>query len=313
MLVKQLSIGDKTLKNNILLAPMAGYTDYAFRCLELEQGYGFCYTELVSAKGLFFKGDNSKALLFSGNDYASTGAQIFGSDEYYMRLACESENLSKFDIIDINFGCPVPKVYKYGDGSALLKDILKAEKIVKECVKSGKNITIKIRTGLKEGDDVATDFALMAENAGAKAITIHGRVREAYYSGEPNFNAIAKAKASVKIPVIANGGIFTVKDAEQMIDKTGADGIMIARGATQNPFLICELLNDDSPKDTKAFMKRHLSLMVENFKGEKRACLEFRKFISGYLKGREGIKQVKLKLLQAQTQSEIFDIIDNEL
>ena len=160
---------------------------------------------------------------------------------------------------------------------------------------------------------MATDFALMAENAGAKAITIHGRVREAYYSGEPNFNAIAKAKASVKIPVIANGGIFTVKDAEQMIDKTGADGIMIARGATQNPFLICELLNDDSPKDTKAFMKRHLSLMVENFKGEKRACLEFRKFISGYLKGREGIKQVKLKLLQAQTQSEIFDIIDNEL
>lgn len=313
MHVKELPIGDKKLKNNILLAPMAGYTDYAFRSLELEQGFGFCYTELVSAKGLFFKGDNSKALLYSGKDYSQTGAQIFGSDEYYMRLACESDDLKNFDIIDVNFGCPVPKVYKNGDGSALLKDIQKAEKIVKECVKSGKNITIKIRTGLKAGDDVASDFALMAENAGAKAITIHGRVREAYYSGEPDFKAIERAKSKVKIPVIANGGIFTVKDANDMLNKTGADGIMIARGAVQNPFLICELLGDASTKDVKSFMKRHLTLMIENFKGERRACLEFRKFLSGYLKGRTGIKPIKIRLLSSESAKEIFEIIDNEL
>ncbi len=313
MHVKKLQIGNKTLKNNILLAPMAGYTDFAFRRLELEQGFGFCFTELVSAKGLFFKGDNSKALLYSGNDYSLTGAQIFGSEEYYMRLACESEDLKNFDIVDINFGCPVPKVYKNGDGSALLNDIKKAEKIVKECVKSGKNITIKIRTGIKAGDNVASDFALMAEDSGAKAITIHGRVREAYYSGEPDFKAIESAKKSVNIPVIANGGIFTVKDADDMAAKTGADGVMLARGAVENPFLICELLGDNSNKDVKTFMKRHLSLMIENFKGERRACLEFRKFLSGYLKGRTGIKQVKIRLLSCESSKEIFDIIDNEL
>lgn len=312
MLIKQVQIGDKTLKNNLLLAPMAGYTDYAFRSLQLSFGVGFCFTELVSAKGLFFKGDNSKALLYTGDDYSLTGAQIFGSEEYYMRKACESEDLAKFDIIDINFGCPVPKVFKNGDGSALLNDIAKAERIVKECVKSGKNITIKIRTGIKEGDDVATDFAIMAEQAGAKAITIHGRVRDAYYSGEPNFNAIYNAKKSVGIPVFANGGIFTPEDADAMIDKTGADGVMIARGAVENPFLFCQILGDNSHKDVKDFMKRHLILM-QQIKGEKRACLEFRKFVSGYLKGRVGIKITKIKLLSCESVNEILHIIDTEL
>lgn len=312
MLIKQVQIGDKTLKNNLLLAPMAGYTDYAFRSLQLLFGAGFCYTELVSAKGLFFKGDNSKALLYSGDDYSLTGAQIFGSDEYYMRKACESEDLAKFDIIDINFGCPVPKVFKNGDGSALLSDISKAEKIVKECVKSGKNITIKIRTGIKEGDDVASDFAIMAEQCGAKAITVHGRVREAYYSGEPNFNAIYKAKKSVSIPLFANGGIFSLEDADNMMDRTGADGVMIARGAVENPFIFSQILGDNTYKDVKDFMKRHLILM-QQIKGERRACLEFRKFVSGYLKGRVGIKNTKIKLLSSESISEILDIIDKEL
>lgn len=232
-----LTIENLQIKNNVFLAPLAGYTDYAFRKLLLEHGVGLCFTELVSAKGLMYESQGSKELLYCGNDYQNTAVQIFGSDPYYMRSACESEYLSPFKIVDINMGCPVPKVYKNGEGSALLNDIKKAEEIIKECKKSGKIITIKIRTGQKKGDNVATEFAKMAEFAGVSLVTIHGRVREDYYSGEPDFKAIESAKKAVNIPIIANGGIFTVQDANEMLDKTGADGIMLARGALADPFL----------------------------------------------------------------------------
>ena len=185
-----ITIENLQIKNNVFLAPLAGYTDYAFRKLMLERGVGLCFTELVSAKGLMYDSQGSKELLYAGNDYENTAVQIFGSEPYYMRSACESEYLAPFKIVDINMGCPVPKVYKNGEGSALLNDIKKAEEIIKECKKSGKIITIKIRTGQKKGDDIATEFAKMAEGVGASLVTIHGRVREDYYSGEPDFNAI---------------------------------------------------------------------------------------------------------------------------
>ena len=307
MQVKSIQIGSFHTENNVFLAPMAGYTDYSFRTLALNLGYGLVFTELVSAKGLEYKSNGSNLLLKCDN-FDKTSAQIFGSEPYYMRRACEGEYLKDFKVIDINMGCPVPKVYKNGEGSALLSDIKKAESIIKECVKSGKNITIKIRTGLKEGDDVATEFSKMAEDSGAKMVTIHGRVREKYYSGTPDYNAIYKAKKAVNIPVIANGGIFSVEDADKMIENTGADGVMIARGGFENPFLVCSLLGEKSPCSLSQFMILHLEGLAKNY-GERRATLEYRKFVGQYLKGIPNIKDSKIKLLTSSSIEEIRETI----
>ena len=312
MQTHEILIGNTLVRNNIFLAPMAGYTDYAIRKLQVLLGIGLSFTELVSAKGLIYGGEGSKELLYSKNIEDFTSAQIFGADAYYLRKACESEDLSPFSIIDINMGCPVPKVFNNGEGSALLTDIKKAENIIKECVKSGKNITIKIRTGQKKGDDIATDFAKMAEQAGAKLVTIHGRVREEYYTGEPNYLAIEKAKKSVSIPVIANGGIFNLEDAEKMLNNTGADGIMLARGAITNPFLISELLGQKPNLTLKEYIISHIKEMLTYYP-DKKANVEFRKFVPYYFKGMVGVKDLKLKLQTAESTNELLELIDKNL
>lgn len=312
MEIKSLVVGNTQVKNNIFLAPMAGYTDYSFRHLALKLGAGLAFTELVSAKGLVLGGSANGELLYSGEDIGKTVAQIFGSDAYYMRTAIESDYMRPFHTVDINMGCPVPKVFKNGEGSALLTDINKAEYIIKECVKSGKNVTVKIRTGLKYGDDIATEYAMMAEQAGAKLITIHGRVREAYYSGEPDYNAIAKAKQAVKIPVIANGGIFTVEDADRMIENTGADGIMLARGGIANPFLFSKMSKTNTDITLKDFIISHVSLMSKRYP-DKRAALEFRKFTPYYFRGMTGVKDLKLKINCSESTAEIIDLISENL
>ena len=313
MKVGALKVGDTSVRNNLFLAPIAGFTDYSFRKLILPSGVGLCFTELVSAKGLYYGGKNSESLLYCGDDYENTAAQIFGSDPYYIRWACESRYLEKFGIIDINMGCPVPKIVKNGEGSALLGDIKKAESVIKEAVKSGKTITVKIRTGIKYGDDIAREFSEMAENAGAKLITIHGRVRETYYSGEPDYNAIAKAKKAVKIPVIANGGIFTKEDADFMMEKTGADGVMIARGAIANPFIFSEISGEIPPiKTLQEFAIRHLDEEISRI-GEKRAAVEFRKFVTYYFKGLENSKQSRIAIMTTEDVSEIKRILKETL
>jgi len=312
MQIKKLFLDGEVVDNNVFLAPMAGYTDYAIRKLQIKNGVGLAFTELVSAKGLAYGGEGSKELLYSKDDENKTAVQIFGSEEYYMRWACESEYLAPFKIVDINMGCPVPKVFKNGEGSALLTDIKKAESIVKECVKSGKIITVKIRTGLKKGDDVATEYAKMAEGAGAKLITIHGRVREDYYSGEPDYGAIERAKKSVAIPVIANGGIFTKDDADLMMDRTGADGVMLARGAIANPFLASTLTGKEINDDLKGYIIEHVKLMRERM-NDKKASMEFRKFTPYYFKGMTGVKELKTKIQTAESTQEIIDLITENL
>lgn len=311
MQLKSLTVGNLQIRNNVFMAPLAGYTDYAFRSLVLELGAGLTFTELVSAKGINFGGGANKELL-KCNDYNLTSAQLFGADPYFMRKACESKELALFKFVDINMGCPVPKVYKNGEGSALLTDLKKAENIIKECVKSGKIITVKIRTGLKEGDDIAKEVSIMAESAGASLITIHGRVREKYYSGEPDYKAIENAKKSVKIPIIANGGIFTVSDANLMIEKTGADGVMLARGGIENPFLFCELLGTKSPYNKKQFILKHLDGMKELY-GDRKANVEFRKFASYYFKGKDGSKELRTQIMTLQSVEEIKELIDKKL
>ncbi len=322
MKIKPLVLGETIVNNNVFIAPMAGYTDYSFRSLEISLGAGLAFTELVSAKGIYYGAKGNKELLYNGeecSDYnrknserEKTAVQLFGSDPYYMRFACESDVLKNFEIVDINMGCPVPKVYKNGEGSALLADICRAEKIISECVKSGKIITVKIRTGLKSGDDVATDFAKMAESAGASLISIHGRVREAYYSGEPDYESIRKAKSSVKIPVIANGGIFTEKDADFMLEKTGADGIMLARGAVSDPFLVAKLTNTEYNLTIKDFALKQLHEMLIRY-GDKRATMEFKKFVSYYVRGGENAKQIRIALMGCESVSETSKLIERSL
>ncbi len=312
MKVNALLVGNVQVKNNVFLAPMAGYTDFAFRNCQLDLGAGLAFTELVSAKGLMYGGNGSKELLFCDGRENQTAVQIFGEDAYFMRSACESEHLKPFKIVDINMGCPVPKVFKNGEGSALLLDIKKAENIIKECVKSGKIITVKIRTGQKIGDDIATEFSKMAQGAGASLITIHGRVREAYYSGEVDFNAIEKTKKAVTIPVIANGGIFAQNDADEIMEKTGADGVMLARGAIANPFLCAQLTNTPVNETLKDYIKKHITLMLKKNQDE-RVAVEFRKFTPYYFKGMLGVKELKNAINQAKSTKEIISLIDENL
>ncbi len=312
MKVNHLKIGNLAIKNNVLLAPMAGYTDYAYRKLQLKQGIGLAFTELVSAKGLMYESQGSKELLFCGDDIDNTAVQIFGSEPYYMRSACESEDLSPFKIVDINMGCPVPKVYKNGEGSALLNDLNKAKEIISECVKSGKIITVKTRIGLVKGDNFAKEFALMAEDAGASLITFHARVREDYYSGEPNYDAVYEAKKSVDIPIIANGGIFSVEDADKMMDRTGADGIMLARGAIIDPFLVSKLTKTPINSTLKEYILSHLKLMQQQY-DDKRATNEFRKYLAYYFKGMDGVKKLKNEIYQATNLEQIIMLIKQNI
>ena len=233
MKLKSLNIGRLTTNNNIVLAPMAGYTDDAFRSLAVKLGAGFCVTEMVSAKGLAYKNENTRELLKLADNENATAVQLFGREPDFLRRACESVDLAPFEIVDINMGCPVTKIYSNGEGSRLMEEPELAQKIVSECVKSGKTITVKFRAGVYENELLAVDFAKRMEDAGASLITIHGRTREGMYSGPVHYDQIAKAKEVVKIPVIANGGIFSVEDARLMIERTGADGVALATVISQ--------------------------------------------------------------------------------
>ncbi len=319
MQIQPIKIGKVTAPNNVFLAPMAGYTDYAFRTLALKLGAGFCFTELVSAKGTVYKAGGTAELLYCGEknldgggkssrDIDYTAAQLFGSEPYYMRAAAESEELKDFKVIDINMGCPVPKIFKNGEGSALLSDIRRAEAVIKAVAETGKTVTVKIRTGLKRGDDIAAEFCKMAEDAGASLVTIHGRVREDYYSGEIDYAAIARAKKAVNIPIIANGGIFTEADADLMTERTGADGVMIGRGAIENPLIFSRLTKIPAAMTKKEFIFGQLELASKR-KGDNRAAVEFRKFAPYYLKGMTNAKNARIALSKAESVAEIEEII----
>ena len=237
MYLKKLKIKDLELENNLILAPMAGVTDLPFRKICKEFGPGLVCTEMVSSKAIYHDDTKTKLLMNTDGEKRPISMQIFGSDEETMRYA--SKYVSKIaDIVDINMGCPAPKVVKNGDGSKLLLDIKKAEKVIKAVVKnSTKPVTLKIRKGWDCNNIVAIEFAQMAEKAGVSAITIHGRTRTEMYSGKVDLDIIKKVKESVKIPVIGNGDIVDEESALKMFEYTGVDGIMIGRGAIGNPWI----------------------------------------------------------------------------
>ncbi len=304
MELKPLNVGGVLTRNNLFLAPLAGYTNYPMRKLCSSLGAGLCFTEMVSAKGLKYGSENTRELLYTDKSEGVCAAQIFGNDPVIMREACESDALAPFPIVDINMGCPVPKIYKNGEGSALLSSPALAEKIVRECVKSGKVITVKFRIGLTEEKLVTEEFAKRMEGAGASLITVHGRARDKMYSGEVNFLEIEKAKKAVSIPVIANGGVFSLADGEELMDKTGADGIMIARAALFEPRVFCEFSSVERPKKIDLFL-RQLEDTQKVF--DERFTLVFmRKMAAFYIKGVRGAAAYKDKLFSAKTVDEVI-------
>jgi nifR3 family TIM-barrel protein len=291
---------------------MAGYTDYAYRKICLSLGAGMVFTELTSAKGIIYDSKNTKVLL-KKSDNGITGAQLFGSEPDVVKEACLSPWLADYDIIDINMGCPVPKVYKNGEGSALLADILKSEKVVKGAVSSGKTITVKIRIGLSENSPFVTEeYAKMIEASGAKMLTIHGRTRERYYSGDVHFEEIYKAKNAVSIPVIANGGIFTVQDADEMISKTGADGVMLARGGIADPYLFSKLTGKTVDLKIEDLINNQIDLMLEDF-SDRFVTLNMRKFFVYYFKGKKNMRELCKLLYQAEDTVTLRDILHKNI
>ena len=307
MKLKSLDIGRLSTKNNLFFAPMAGYSDYAFRGLCSVLGAGVVVTEMVSAKGLMYKNENTSALLEKSPDENLTIAQIFGHEPDVMRAACDSEFLKDYPIIDVNMGCPVNKIYGNGEGSKLMETPDLAEKIISECSKSGKTITVKFRAGIRENKLIAADFAKMAEQAGAKLITIHGRTKEGMYSGPVHFDEIARAKVAVSVPVIANGGIFTPADADEMIEKTGADGVAVARGALFDPLIFSRI----SGNETNFSLVDCVEYLIEKRKLTQPDVIvahALRKFVAQLFKGVRGGKEAKLKIFAAESTAEILTV-----
>ena len=291
-----MKIGDIEFKNNLILAPMAGVTDIAFRSICIDFGADAGVTEMVSAKALAFNNVKTEDLLQTADNETIKIAQIFGHEPEIMARICASEHLKKFDIIDINMGCPAPKIVSNGDGSALMKDIKLAEEIITACVNAtDKPITVKFRKGFDNDNINAIEFAKMCEKAGAKAITIHGRTRAEMYGGKVDLDIIKNVKKAVNIPVIASGDIVDLDSLEKTKEYTNCDAFMIGRGALGRPEIFAELLGKNDKFEKFDIVKRHVDILSkyypESFVGG-----HMRKHFLWYLKEFVGASNVKLKV-----------------
>lgn len=302
-----MKIKDIELKNNLILAPMAGYTDIALREQCKKFGAGLTVTEMISAKGLIYDSEKTKRMLITSPLEDVKAVQLFGHEPYVIAEAIKSELLKDFDIIDINMGCPAPKIIKNGDGSYLMTQPQLAKAIVEEAVKStNKPITVKMRLGYKTNN--AVEYAKMLESAGASAITVHGRLTTQGYSGNADYNAIAEVKKAVKIPVIANGDVCSKQDYEKILKITNADGVMIGRGAVGNPHLFADILNLEMPFNKLECITEQYELLLKNY-NEHFVITSMRKQIVKYLKDEGVSNELKLKLLSAETYAEVTELL----
>jgi len=314
-------IGNIEINSKLALAPMAGVSDLAFRTICRELGAGLTYTEMVSAKALVYQDRKTRSLLQIGEDEHPVGAQIFGSDvECMAEGAALALEISGADFIDINMGCPVGKVVKSGDGSALMRDPDKAMKIIEAVVKAVSTpVTIKIRKGWDKGHANAVEFAIMAESAGVSAIGVHGRTRTQMYSGKADWDIIREVKRNVSIPVLANGDIIDPQDAVRILKYTSADIAMVARGAMGDPWLFMQaaalLAGEDVPKKPPIGKRAETALrqfeIAAEQKGERVACLEARKHYSWYLRGVPHSGYLKEKISKAATLTDLRDITND--
>lgn len=310
----KLRIGNVTFDNNLILAPMAGVTDLPFRFLCREQGCGLSVTEMVSAKAILYKNKNTNELLSVSDQEGPVSVQLFGSDPDIMANMAAAIESRPFALIDVNMGCPVPKIVNNGEGSALMKDIKLAEKILTAMVKAVKKpVTVKFRKGFTEEDCNAVEFARMAESSGVAAIAVHGRTREQYYSGTADWDIIRQVKEAVSIPVIGNGDVFEPEDARALIDQTGCDGVMIARGAKGNPWIFSrtlhyletgELLQPPTPAEISEMILRHGTMQAEH-KGETVAMREMRKHMAWYTSGLPHSAKLRNDINQVETMEEL--------
>ncbi|HYF81892.1 MAG TPA: tRNA dihydrouridine synthase DusB [Clostridia bacterium] len=313
-----MQIGSVKLNNNVFLAPMAGVTDMAFRILCKRQDCGLTYTEMVSAKGLHYKSDNTAVLLEIAEEERPAAVQVFGSDPEIVAEAARQAEANGAAIIDINMGCPTPKIVKNGDGSALMRRPDLVREIVRAAVKAVKvPVTVKTRKGWDADLVNAVEIAGIAAQEGAAAVAIHGRTREQYYSGNADWSIIKQVKREINIPVIGNGDIVKPQDAKRMFEETGCDAVMIGRGAQGNPWIFkrtIEYLRTGQLLPEPTFEQRvetiitHMSMVTE-LKGEGVGVKEMRKHAAWYLKGMPGSTKVKTEIFKLTTCAEVKDIL----
>ncbi len=318
-------------RNNIYLAPMAGVTDAAFRQIAIELGAGFTYTEMISAKGLEYGSAKTASLISPAENEDAFGVQLFASDP--SSIACSVERVceaypTRLKVIDINMGCPAPKITGGMQGSALMRDLPRAERIISTAVKASPlPVTVKFRKGWDDASVNAVEFARMAEDAGAAAVTVHGRTRQQFYGGKADWDIIAQVKRAVSVPVIGNGDIFCAEDAKAMLERTGCDAVMVARGALGNPFLFREILHllrtgdampPAPPAERMEILLRQARIAVDT-KGEYVAMRQLRKHAAWYFKGFPGAAQLREAAVHLETLKDLkrlilpFGVVKNEL
>ncbi|MEF2954311.1 MAG: tRNA dihydrouridine synthase DusB [Blautia sp.] len=313
-----LKIGNVTLENNLILAPMAGVTDLPFRLLCKEQGAGLICTEMISAKAIYFKNKNTENLMEIDERERPVSLQLFGSDPDLMAEIARQIEPRNFDILDINMGCPVPKVVNNGEGSALMKNPKLVHEIVSKVSKAiEKPLTVKIRKGFTEDCVNAVEIAKIAEDAGAAAIAVHGRTREQYYAGNADWDIIRQVKEAVSIPVIGNGDVDSPKKAEALVRETGCDGIMIGRAVQGNPWLFSqilhyqktgELLPKPGMEEVKEMILRHAKMQLE-YKGNYTGMREMRKHVAWYTTGMPHSAAVRRMVNEVESYEQLEELV----